>query len=162
MRGEEGRILSRWGDAGWGGLVAEGKPTGRFDDLLVSATLEMIQKRWKPDPMPSWLTCVPSLRNPKLVPDLAQRIASGLGIPFLPIVKKIRENEPQKMMNNRFHQCSNLDGVFSIHGHPPSTPGLLLDDVVDSRWTLTVITALLREAGAEIVYPIALASTGGG
>jgi len=34
---------------------------------------------------------------------------------------------------------------------------LVLDDVVDSRWTLTVISALLRQAGCPAVYPMALA-----
>lgn len=162
LRGEEGRILSRWADAGWGSLVAEGKQVGHFDDLLVSAVSNMIRDRWMPEPPPSWLTCVPSLRHPRLVPDLARRIADQLGIPFLPLVTKVRENQPQKNMNNRFHQCANLDGVFSINGHPPGKPGILLDDVVDSGWTLTVVVALLREAGSGPVYPVALASTGGG
>ena len=36
---------------------------------------------------------------------------------------------------------------------------LLVDDVVDSRWTITVIAALLRQAGSGPVYPVALAST---
>lgn len=36
---------------------------------------------------------------------------------------------------------------------------LLVDDIVDSAWTLTVLTALLRQAGCPTVYPLALAST---
>ena len=35
---------------------------------------------------------------------------------------------------------------------------LLVDDIVDSRWTFTVIAALLRDAGAGRVFPIALAA----
>lgn len=31
--------------------------------------------------------------------------------------------------------------------------------IVDSAWTLTVLTALLRQAGCPTVYPLALAST---
>jgi len=34
---------------------------------------------------------------------------------------------------------------------------LLIDDVVDSRWTLTVAAVLLREHGSGPVYPFALA-----
>ena len=37
-------------------------------------------------------------------------------------------------------------------------PVLLVDDLCDSRWTLTVATKLLREAGAEEVLPFALAT----
>ena len=35
-------------------------------------------------------------------------------------------------------------------------PALLVDDIVDSAWTLTVLTALLRRAGCPTVYPLAL------
>ena len=36
-------------------------------------------------------------------------------------------------------------------------PLLLVDDVADSRWTLTVAGALLREAGVPAVLPLVLA-----
>jgi ATP-dependent DNA helicase RecQ len=35
---------------------------------------------------------------------------------------------------------------------------LLLDDIVDSRWTFTVVAALLRQAGSGPVFPLALAA----
>ena len=37
-------------------------------------------------------------------------------------------------------------------------PVLLVDDLVDSRWTVTVAGALLRSAGAPGVLPFALAA----
>ena len=73
-----------------------------------------------------------------------------------------KNNQQQKLMNNRFYQCNNLDGVFEIKGKIENKPVLLIDDIVDSYWTLTVISALLRKAGSGIVYPIALASTTAG
>ena len=36
-------------------------------------------------------------------------------------------------------------------------PVLLVDDLVDSRWTLTVAGSLLRDHGAGPVFPFALA-----
>jgi ATP-dependent DNA helicase RecQ len=36
---------------------------------------------------------------------------------------------------------------------------LLVDDLVDSGWTLTMVARLLRQAGAPAVYPFALAVT---
>ena len=122
----------------------------------------MIQRRWLPDPVPCWVTCVPSLRNPHLVPDFARRVASALRVPFLEVVRKVQQNRPQKLMNNSFHQCRNLDGVFEIHGEVPQGPVILIDDVVDSRWTLTIIAALLRQAGSGAVYPLALANSATG
>ena len=35
---------------------------------------------------------------------------------------------------------------------------LLVDDLVDSGWTLAVIAALLQQAGSGLVYPVALAT----
>ena len=40
-------------------------------------------------------------------------------------------------------------------------PVLLVDDIVDSRWTMTAIGWLLREAGSGPVYPFALADSEG-
>lgn len=159
FRAETGRILSRWGDAGWGQVVADDKHAGHFRDELVDAVAEMLNDRWQPTPRPTWVTCVPSLNHPNLVPDFAQRLADALGLPFEPVVKKVKENEPQKVQQNRFHQCRNLDGVFGIDGPVPTGPVLLVDDVVDSAWTLTIAAALLRRAGSGPVWPCALTTS---
>lgn len=159
LRAETGRILSRWGDAGWGQLVAEDKNRGHFRDQLVDAVVEMFRERWQPAPPPEWVTCVPSRNYPDLVPGYAMRLAAKLGLPFKPIVTKVRDNEPQKEQQNRFHQCRNLDGVFAIEGEVPNGPVLLIDDVVDSGWTLTVVSALLRSSGSGRVWPLALATS---
>ena len=72
---EPGQALSVWGDSGWGRLVRAGKQElGRFDNQLVSAAEDLIRNRWKPEPSPSWVTYVPSLRSPGLVADFAERL----------------------------------------------------------------------------------------
>ncbi|WP_416046654.1 helicase-related protein [Haematospirillum sp. 15-248] len=159
LRAETGRVLSQWGDAGWGQLVADDKHSGRFRDELVEAVAEMLTARWKPNPGPRWVTCVPSKNHPTLVPDFAGRLAKRLGIPFIESVTKVRVNEPQKEQQNRFHQCRNLDGVFAITGNVSREPVLLVDDVVDSGWTMTIIAALLRRSGGGAVWPVALATS---
>lgn len=158
LRGEEGRILSRWSEPVWGGLVAQGKAQGYFDNELVEASVDLILKRWRA-PV-AWVTCIPSNRHPTLVPDFAARLAAALGVPFRPVITKSRETEPQKNMENRFHQCNNLDGAFTVHPEPGTENAVLLvDDVVDSAWTLTLAAALLRQTGIAAVYPFALATT---
>ncbi|OLU30651.1 RecQ family ATP-dependent DNA helicase [Pseudomonas sp. PA27(2017)] len=159
IQASEGRVLSQWRDGGWGDLAADGKESGDFDDALVSAMAEMIQVRWQPKPAPTWVCCVPSLGHPKLVPDFARRLAKALGIPFVNCVTKVRQNEPQKWQNNRYHQCRNLDGVFAVGDTIHPGPALLVDDMIDSGWTMTVIAALLRQAGSGEVYPLAISST---
>ena len=158
---EEGRVLCRWGE-GYGIQVKQDKPAGRFRKELADAMVEMIGERWEPTPAPEWVAWVPSLARPNLVADLAKRVAEALRVPALPVVQKVRENEPQKAQQNRAHQCGNLDGVFRIAGHVPASPALLLDDVVDSGWTLAVVAALLLEAGSGPVLPAALAAAAPG
>jgi len=162
LQAMEGRILSRWNDAGWGGFVADDKHTGHFRDELVEAVVEMIQERWRPDPFPQWITCVPSLNHTELVPDFARRLAEKLGLPFVDVIKKVIDNEPQKKQQNRFYQCRNLDGVFEIGEITSEGPVFLVDDMIDSRWTITVLAVLLQQAGSGPVFPVALASTTSG
>jgi len=158
LRAEPGRALSLWGDAGWGELVKQGKYHNHdFDDALVQGAFEMIQ-RWQPQPFPTWVTCVPSLHHPQLVPNFAQRLAHQLQLPFQPIVQKFRQNQQQKQMGNSYQQAHNLDGVFDVNSWQGMKGAVfLIDDMVDSRWTFTVIAALLRRAGSGPVFPLALA-----
>jgi ATP-dependent DNA helicase RecQ len=160
LRGRDGRVLSRWGEPVWGALVARGKAAGRFDDELVQAAVDLIRNRWPEATRAAWVTYIPSLRHPDLVPDFARRLADALGIHLRNAIQKVRETEPQKEMENRFHQCHNLDAAFVVDQELCYTdPVILVDDAVDSAWTLTLVTALLRQAGGEEVLPFALATT---
>ncbi len=119
---EPGRALGIFNDGGWGQLVRTGKQVdGRFSAELVAASVRAIG-RWKPDPFPTWVTCVPSLHRPELVPTSA-----------------------------------NVLDVFEVNGRVPEGPVLLMDDIIDSRWTITVVGTLLREAGSGPVFPFVLA-----
>lgn len=160
LMAEEGRALCMWNDAGWGKMVRDGKYlSGSFPGQLVDACLEMV-KEWDPRPAPQWVTCIPSISHPGLVPDFAARLAEALGIPFVPCLKKIRRNNQQKTMENSAMQAKNLDGVFAVDRCLQGAC-LLVDDMVDSRWTFTVAAALLRQAGCSAVLPLALAITAG-
>ena len=158
---QPGKALCVWGDAGWGGLVRQGKyHDGHFSDDLVAACVKMIQE-WNPQPSPTWVTCVPSLRHPALVPNFAQRLAAALGLPFHMVIAKTDARPEQKTMANSTQQARNIDGSLALNGQPiPPGPVLLVDDMVDSRWTLTVSAWLLRQSGSGVVWPIALSQTG--
>ena len=156
-----GIALSRWGDGGWGELVRRGRQTdGRFADELVAASAGLLGG-WSADAIPEWVTAVPSLRAPEPVPDFAARLAEGLSLPFAPVLVKDCQTRPQKEMANSAQQVRNLWGVFSVTQPVPSGPVLLVDDVVDSRWTLTVISWLLTGAGVPAVVPFALCEARG-
>jgi ATP-dependent DNA helicase RecQ len=164
FQASQGRALCRWGDSGFGELVRRGKQQDRrFGDQLVEAAALLINGRWRPDPVPTWLTCVPSRRHQGLVPDFARRLARRLGLPFVECIRKARDTEPQKTRANSFQQVQNLADAFAVDGESVRPePVLLADDMVDSRWTFTVLTWLLRRAGSGSVYPFALADTSSG
>lgn len=160
-RCEPGRVLVLWGDGGWATLVQTGKGEGHFDDKLVEASVDLIRKRWRPDPAPTWVTYIPSLKHPALVRDFAQRIAQELALPCHDAIVKVHDTQPQKFMQNSANQYANIKDAFQAIPEIPSEPVLLVDDIVDSRWTFTETGSLLRSAGAGPVYPFALADTAG-
>ena len=157
---QSGRALCLWNDQGWGRLVAAGRHQGQFDDRLVDSLARMVQE-WRPDPAPTWLTFVPSLRHPDLVASLAAKFAARVGLPLVPLVRKVRDVPPQKVQHNAPHQEANVRDAFGLDGAPLSEPVFLLDDTVDSRWTLTEVGLLLLTNGSGLVYPLALASLQG-
>lgn len=160
-RCEDGRVLSRWRDGGFGDVVAHAKQVDkRFSDELVAAVVAMITD-WRPEPFPSWVTCVPASSSGNLVHDYAQRLATALNLPFKPIVIKTRAVARQKSMNNSSFQASNVAGAFAISSPVPKGSVFLVDDLVDSRWTMTEVGAVLRRAGSGPVFPVALSLTTG-
>jgi ATP-dependent DNA helicase RecQ len=120
---------------------------------------EMLTERLVGDPH-SWLTFVPSERQPTLVPDYGARLADRLQIPVHDIIGKTRTTAPQSTMNNSTTQVSNIWGAFELRDEPPAGRCLLLDDIIDSKWTMTVVVALLAQAGAGPVTPVALGYAG--
>ena len=161
LQAQPGKALCVWGDAGWGGLVRQGKyQDDKFADDLVAACVKMVRE-WNPQPKPTWVTCVPSLRHPELVPNFAQRLAAALGLPFHMVIAKTDHRPEQKTMANSTQQARNIDGSLALNGLPvPHGPVILVDDMVDSRWTLTVAAWLLQKGGSGAVWPMALSQAG--
>ena len=139
-------------------MVKQGKQVDRrFDDALVDALAEMCAARIAP--MPEWVTFIPSERHPELVPSLARRLGERLGLPVREVIAKARPTQPQKGMQNSANQFRNIWGSLSVDSSLDGSC-LLVDDVIDSRWTVTVAARELRRAGCSRVVPIALASAG--
>jgi ATP-dependent DNA helicase RecQ len=72
---------------------------------------------------------------------------------------KTRETKPQTELENTHQQFANVWRAFAIEGVPAGEPVLVVDDLVDSRWTLTVVGAALLEAGSGPVSPFILAKS---
>ena len=78
---EPARIIGVSGDGGWSQVAERERAGGEFGDDLVGALTEMTQGK-APDPRPTWVTCVPSLRSPDLVQSLASRFAEPRAAPL--------------------------------------------------------------------------------
>jgi ATP-dependent DNA helicase RecQ len=95
------------------------------------------------------------------VPDFARRLAAALTLSFDVALEKTDNRPEQKTMANSTQQARNIDGSLAINtSSVPAEPVLLIDDMVDSKWTMTVAAYLLTSHGSGPAYPLALAATG--
>ncbi|HET6953226.1 MAG TPA: RecQ family ATP-dependent DNA helicase [Acidimicrobiales bacterium] len=160
LRLADGRALAADGDGGWSGLVAEVLDSGApVDDELVGGVAAML-KRWPWAARPTWITWVPSRSRPDPVPELARRLGALGRLTVADAVRRVAAERPaQAGMGNSAHQLANVWDAFAVTapagGWPPG-PVLLLDDEWRSGWTMTVVGARLREAGAGPVLPAVL------
>ncbi len=154
-----GICIAKYGDAGYGEMVKKDKYSGqgRFCDELVEHSAELLLTLVRKERV-LHITCVPSLRS-NIVEDLSIRLAKRLGISFVRLLGKTGSRR-QKEMANSCHQCDNaLDSFYMASDVRSPQKILLVDDVVDSKWTLTVCGYLLMEQGCDEVYPFALADS---
>jgi len=143
-------------------MVREGRERGVFSDELVDAAVILLRDKLERTRSSFTIIPVPSCGGRGAVEDFSQRLARRLDIGWSACVNKVVDNAPQSEMRNSWHRARNLDGVFDIEGDVPAEgPVLLVDDVVDSRWTLTLLGALLRDAGSGPVHPFVLAAATG-
>jgi ATP-dependent DNA helicase RecQ len=166
---QPGRALARLGDGGWHPTVEalltqarNGAPVNVSEDMIRGCA--GVLKRWGWDERPTWICPMPSRRSAALV----DAVADGLGaLGKLPVYRCLGEAPGfdggfQADQANSAHQVLNVWNRFVIDtaALPPDDirrgPVLLIDDEVDSRWTLTVAAFRLHEAGLGPVLPFVL------
>ncbi|CAN5826500.1 RecQ family ATP-dependent DNA helicase [soil metagenome] len=154
-RHEVGRSLARWGDPGVGDLVEKTLYVEKsVPEPLVEAAFSLFQL-WSPSPAPAWVTWVPTAKGDMLV-EFAHALAERLDIPAVSALERARPGRPQHEMANSCQQARNVAGAFAVVDVHPG-PVLLVDDLVDSRWTLAIVAAQLRSVGSGPVFPLAWA-----
>ncbi len=157
---QTGIALCNYYDEGWGTQVRTGRANNQYSDDLVAASAEMLRLYWKQAGVRvSGVVPVPSLRRPTLVPSFAERLANVLDLPYAAVIRHEVQHPPQAEMRNSFQQATNILSKFSIPTALKGKPILLIDDIADSKWTLTVIGDLLQRRGSGDVFPFVLAAT---
>jgi ATP-dependent DNA helicase RecQ len=162
LQAEPGRALGRLTDIGWGNrlrdLLAEGAPDTPVPDEVFGAVVQVLSA-WDWADRPAGVLAMPSNTRPRMIADLAQRIA-GIGrLPYLGEVAYL-DGGPGPRRHNSAQRVRALWNAFAVPDAVRSLTGpvLLVDDQVDTGWTMTVVTRLLRETGAPAVLPLTLAT----
>jgi ATP-dependent DNA helicase RecQ len=160
---EEGRVIGRLSDIGWGTRLRELVGSPELPDVpvpkdVLDATVRVLAG-WGWDQRPVGVVGIGSRTRPHQLDHLARRIAEIGRLPLLGTLEPTGER-PGTQANS----AQRLAAVWETFAPPqfpvPTGPVLLVDDVIDSGWTATVAARLLRQAGASAVLPFALAQRG--
>ncbi|MEU3168396.1 RecQ family ATP-dependent DNA helicase [Streptosporangium sp. NPDC006930] len=163
---EPGRVLGRLTDIGWGnrlrGLLADGASDGPVPDDVFAAVIKVLSS-WEWGRRPVGVVAVPSGSRPQLVRSLAERLAQVGRLSYLGDLG-YRSGSPGRQFNSA-QRVQAIRGTLAMPAALGAAvagaggPILLVDDLVDTGWTMTLGAALLRHAGAPAVLPLALAVT---
>ncbi|MBM9463943.1 ATP-dependent DNA helicase RecQ [Aeromicrobium sp. YIM 150415] len=168
-RHEAGRAIARLTDLGWGGALREvfaaGTPDAPIDERLAEGVIATLRD-WPWRQRPVGVVAMPSITRPQLVGSTAQFIAERGRLPLLGALDVDPAVPVVGPGGNSAFRLASVWGRFSVSPELAAAvsaapgPVLLVDDLVDSRWTFTVAARALRQAGAPGVLPFALASVG--
>jgi len=163
LQAEPGRALARLTDLGWGPTLRElqDSPDTAVPERLVKAVVDVLAD-WQWAQRPIAVVSMPSPHRPQLVTSLAQGIASIGQMPYLGAMDW-NGPVPTPAANSAF-RLAQVHERFTVPDHvhqalasaPEPGPVLLVDDFATTKWSLTVATVRLREAGARGVLPLTL------
>jgi ATP-dependent DNA helicase RecQ len=167
---EPGRALGRLTDIGWGttlrALLADEAPDGPVTDQLTDAVVKVLAA-WDWSQRPTGIVTVPSRARPVLITSLGQRIAQVGRLPYLGSLGYASPDGPGSRRHNSAQRLHSLWHAFTVPDDlrkalsRPIGPLLLIDDRIETGWTMTIAAKQLREVGAPAVLPLAFAVTTG-
>ena len=156
-----GRVIGRLTDLGWGARLQQvlDEPDGEVPDDVVRAAVSVLAA-WDWENRPVAVLALDSERHRRLVSSLARRLAELGRMTDLGTL----EYHPQRRAvgaANSAYRVAALDGSWSAPAPEVSAvtgPVLLVDDLTDTGWTLTMAARVLRQAGVPEVLPFAMAA----
>lgn len=160
---ETGRALGRLTDIGWGNRLRDLFAAGDADvppDMLDAVVTVLAAWDWSA--RPTGVVTIGSRSRPRLVTGLGHRIAEIGRLPYLgelaPVGEPVlrRHNSAQRL-RSVWHAFAVPDPLSEALATAPG-PVLLVDDRIETGWTMTVAARLLRQAGAPAVLPLTLAT----
>jgi len=174
LAAESGRALGRLTDLGWGprlrSLLTAEAPDGEVPGDVAAAVVKVLAA-WSWDQRPACVVSLPSRTRPRLIASLASQLAQIGQLPYLgPLAYPATEGpvptSTAPATGSQHNSAQRLRAVWRAFEVPASIqaeitrlagPVLLVDDLLDTGWTMTVAAMALREAGALAVLPLTLA-----
>jgi ATP-dependent DNA helicase RecQ len=167
---EPGRALGRLTDIGWGttlrALLADGAPDAPVTDQFTDAMVKVLAA-WDWSVRPVGVVTLPSRTRPVLITTLGQRIAQIGRLAYLGSLGYASPDGPGPRRHNSTQRLRSLWEALTLPDDLREAmsqltgPVLLIDDRIETGWTMTVAAKHLREAGAPAILPLALAVTTG-
>ncbi|WP_309080809.1 RecQ family ATP-dependent DNA helicase [Zhihengliuella sp.] len=161
-----GRALARLTDLGWGGplrAIFEGEaPDAPIPEEMLRACVQVLAQ-WGWSDRPVAVLNLPSRRRPQLIRSLARGLAEIGKLPYGGELEYTHEGPRNGPGGSSAFRLADVYGQFGVPEQmapnvaAASGPVLLVDDIADSRWTLTEAVRVLRRAGAPGVLPFTLA-----
>jgi ATP-dependent DNA helicase RecQ len=156
-----GRALGRLSDLGWGARLRELVDGPVPDEVFGGVVRALADWARGDDPWPARpvaVVAIASRTRPELVRDLARRISATGRLPLLGELAAAAA--PGAGRANSARRVAALHDSFAVPaGLVADGPVLLVDDLVDSGWTMALAARALRRAGVPAVLPFALAMT---
>ncbi|BBX00292.1 recombinase RecQ [Mycolicibacterium moriokaense] len=155
-----GRAIGRLTDLGWGARLRRllDEPDGDVSEDLVDAAVKVLAS-WDWAVRPTAVMALDSDRHPRLISSLARELARLGRLTDLDTLQYAPTRRPVTAANSAYRVAA-LDGAWTAPDRDiAGGPVLLVDDLVDSGWTVTMAARVVRAAGAPEVLPFALAST---
>ncbi|TJZ77934.1 DEAD/DEAH box helicase [Rhodococcus oryzae] len=156
---ETGRVLGRLSDLGWGQRLRTlfDEPDGPVPDAIVDACVKVLAA-WDWQQRPTAVVALESATRPQLISSLADRLATVGRLRNLGLLTRNPERPPVSAANSAYRVAGLTGAWLAPDLRDADGPILLLDDLADTGWTLTMAARELRAAGAPAVLPFALAS----
>jgi ATP-dependent DNA helicase RecQ len=169
LTADPGRALGRLTDTGWGprlrALLADGAPDEPAGTDLTGALIKVLAAWDWPD-RPVAVVTLPSASRPLLVESLGKALADIGRLPYLGSLAYSGGGPGPRRHNSAQRLRTVWEALTVPEPLGPAVaaaggPVLLIDDRIESGWTMTVAARLLRQAGAAAVLPLVLAVTTG-
>ena len=154
-----GRVIGRLTDLGWGARLRRilDEPDGEVSDDVVRAAVEVLAA-WDWAARPTAVMGLDSATHPLLVRSLTARLSELGRLADLGTLQYTPQRRPVTAANSAYRVAALHDSWEPPQLAAVDGPVLLVDDLTDSGWTLTMAARVVRAAGAPAVLPFALAS----